>query len=82
VNIPSGETLVRCILEGRRYVAEKFGVCPPVAYNFDSFGQAESLPQLLAQSGFKLYIHCCPGPKQLDIHHRCIVGGVWMEQRC
>lgn len=67
VNLPGGETLVRCILEGRRYFAEKFNVRPPVAYNFDSFGHPSSLPQLLLQSGFELYIHCRPHERQLDL---------------
>lgn len=67
VNLPGGETLVRCILEGRRYFDEKFGVRPSVAYNFDSFGHAGSLPQIMAQSGFALYIHCRPVVSALDL---------------
>lgn len=67
VNLPGGETLVRCILEGRRYFAERFGVRPAVAYNFDSFGHAGSLPQLLEQSGFQLYIHCRPIVRQMPL---------------
>ncbi len=67
LNLPGGETLVRVILEGRRYFHEKFGVRPPVAYNFDSFGHPGSLPQLLRQSGFELYIHCRPTAHQLDL---------------
>lgn len=67
VNLPGGETLVRCILEGRRYFAEKFGARPTVAYNFDSFGHAASLPQLLAQSGFELYVHCRPVVRQMAL---------------
>src|SRR5215510_4091861 len=67
VNLPGGETLVRVILEGRRYFQEKFGVCPPVAYNFDSFGHPGSLPQLLKQSGFDMYIHCRPDATLLEL---------------
>jgi alpha-mannosidase len=67
VNLPGGETLVRVILEGRRYFAEKFGVRPPVAYNFDSFGHPGSLPQLLKDSGFEIYFHCRPTASQLDL---------------
>src|SRR3972149_3992688 len=37
-NMPGGETFVRLIATGRRYFAEKFGVRPLVAYNFDSLG--------------------------------------------
>ena len=67
VNLPGGETLVRCMVEGRRYFEERFGVRPTVAYNFDSFGHAGSLPQLLRQSGFELYIHCRPVVRQMAL---------------
>src|SRR5204863_945529 len=66
-NLPGGETLARLILEGRRYFREKFGVCPPVAYNFDTFGHPGTLPQLLKQSGFEMYVHCRPGADQLAL---------------
>lgn len=65
-NLPGGETLVRVIAEGRRYFAEKFGVRPPVAYNFDTFGHPGSLPQLLRQSGFEIYVHCRPTEVQME----------------
>lgn len=67
VNLPGGETLVRTILEGRRYFSEKFGVAPAVAYNFDSFGHPNSLPKLLRGSGFEMYIHCRPTDKQMAL---------------
>lgn len=67
VNLPGGESLVRCILEGRRYFADEFVVRPPVAYNFDSFGHPGSLPQLLNQSGFEFYIHCRPVESQMAL---------------
>ncbi|NDJ86647.1 MAG: alpha-mannosidase [Chloroflexi bacterium] len=67
LNLPGGESLVRVILLGRQYFAEKFGLKPPVAYNFDSFGHPGSLPQLLRQSGFDYYIHCRPIDTQMDL---------------
>ena len=67
LNLPGGETLARVILEGRRYFAEKFGVRPPVAYNFDSFGHPNSVPKLLKQSGFAMYIHCRPVEAQMAL---------------
>jgi alpha-mannosidase len=67
LNIPTGETLVRLMLEGRRYFQETFGVRSPVAYNFDSFGHPDGLPQLLVQAGFEMYIHCRPTASQLDL---------------
>ncbi|MBE2267958.1 MAG: hypothetical protein IAE80_06975 [Anaerolinea sp.] len=67
VNLPGGETLVRVMLEGRRYFAAKFGVRPPVSYNFDTFGHPSSLPQILNGGGFGMYIHYRPGERQLDL---------------
>jgi len=58
---------VRVILEGRRYFEEKFGVQPPVAFNFDSFGHPSGLPQILHGSAFKLYLHCRPNAAQMDL---------------
>lgn len=66
-NLVGGETLVRLILEGRRYFDEKFGVRSPVSYNFDTFGHPGTIPQLLKQSGFEMYIHCRPTAAQLDL---------------
>ena len=37
-NLPSGESLVRQILIGKRYFLEKFHVEPTVGVNLDSFG--------------------------------------------
>ena len=67
LNLCGGETLVRVILEGRRYFAEKFGVRPPVSYNFDTFGHPNSVPKLLKQSGFSMYIHCRPVDSQMAL---------------
>ncbi len=67
VNLPGGETLARCILEGRRYFTEKFDVRPPVAYNFDTFGHGNGLPQLMSQSGFDMYMHGRPYARHLEL---------------
>jgi alpha-mannosidase len=66
-NMPGGETFVRLISTGRRYFSQKFGVRPRVAYNFDSFGHNGSLPQLLRQSGYQMYLHCRPGDDVLTL---------------
>lgn len=58
--MPNGESLVRQFLVGKTYFKDKFGVEPTVAYNFDSFGQPEGLPQILAGCGFEGYIFCRP----------------------
>ncbi len=59
-NMPSGESFVRQILTGRAYFAEKFGVYPTTAINFDPFGHTRGLVQILAKSGYDSYLHCRP----------------------
>jgi len=67
VNMPGLESLIRQIAEGRRYFQEKFGSAPKVAYNFDSFGHSGGLPQVLKQSGYKMYIHMRPQSPELEL---------------
>ena len=46
-NMPTGESFVRQIQEGKRYFKEKFGKEPTTAINFDPFGHTVgSLPTL------------------------------------
>jgi alpha-mannosidase len=53
--IPSGETLVRGILFGKRYVKQKFGVDVPVMWGADSFGYNAQLPQIYTKAGYKYF---------------------------
>ncbi len=46
-NIPSGESLVRQLLWGKRWFREKLGVNSRVAWQPDTFGFSPCLPQLL-----------------------------------
>lgn len=62
-NMPSGESFVRQILLGRQYFAEKFGASPTTAINFDPFGHARGLVQILAKSGYDAYLFCRPSQK-------------------
>lgn len=56
-NIPGGESLVRQIVLGRRWFAERFGDAEtPVLWLPDTFGFPWSLPQLMAQAGLKYFI--------------------------
>lgn len=59
-NMPSGESFVRQMLEGRRYFFEKFGVIPRTAINFDSFGHTRGLVQIMKKSGYDSYVFCRP----------------------
>lgn len=54
--IPGGETLVREILFGKKYVKEKFGKDVPVAYAADTFGLNAQMPQIYKKSGYKWLI--------------------------
>jgi alpha-mannosidase len=67
VNLPAAESLIRHIAEGRRFFKKYFNAEPQVAYNFDSFGHSGGLPQILLQSGYKMYIHLRPQQPELDL---------------
>ena len=60
-NMPSGESFVRQIMLGKSYFAEKFGVEPRTAINFDPFGHTRGIAQILAKSGYNSYLFCRPG---------------------
>ncbi|MBQ7378396.1 MAG: alpha-mannosidase [Clostridia bacterium] len=61
-NMPSGESLVRQILEGKRYFESRFGTFPTTAINFDSFGHSRGLVQIIAKCGQDSYVCCRPDP--------------------
>ncbi|MBD3415270.1 MAG: hypothetical protein GF421_12680 [Candidatus Aminicenantes bacterium] len=65
VNLTSTESIIRQILEGRRFFKQHFHSFPEVAYNFDSFGHSSGLPQILKKSGYQMYIHMRPQKDQL-----------------
>ncbi len=60
LNLPPVENLVRNIRMGRAFFKEYFAAEPRVAYNFDSFGHPWTLPGILRQFGYELYIHQRP----------------------
>jgi len=55
-NMPSGESIVRQALLGRKYFKENFGAEPTTAINFDAFGHSRGLVQILRKSGYDSYI--------------------------
>ena len=55
-----GESYVRQGLYGQRYLAENFGKYAQCAFNTDSFGHPDMLPQILLKSGIKYYCLCRP----------------------
>ena len=48
-NIPSGESLIRQLVRGKRWFREHFGVDSQVAWQPDTFGYSAVLPQILKQ---------------------------------
>ena len=59
-NIPSGESVIRQALYGKRYFRSRFGVDVDVGYNVDSFGHAGTFPMLLRQTGSSKYVFSRP----------------------
>jgi alpha-mannosidase len=55
VMLPSGEVLIREILEGKNYVKKKFGKNVLVAWGADEFGYNAQWPQILKGSGYKYF---------------------------
>lgn len=51
--LPQGETLVRGIMMGRRFIKERFGVDVRVMWQADSFGLNAQLPQIYRKSGYQ-----------------------------
>ncbi|MBO9597538.1 MAG: alpha-mannosidase, partial [Cohnella sp.] len=55
-NIPSGESLVRQLLFGTRYLAREFGAKCRYLWLPDVFGYSWALPQILKQSGIDTFM--------------------------
>lgn len=54
-NVPSGESLLRQMLYAHEYCTKRFGVAPSIAWLPDTFGFANTLPQLLAHAGIPYF---------------------------
>ena len=54
-NIPSGESLLRQMLFAHEYCTQRLDVTPSIAWLPDSFGFANTLPQLLAHAGIPYF---------------------------
>jgi alpha-mannosidase len=55
-NLVNGESLVRQVLYGQRYVQQKFGEISTIAWLPDSFGFCWQLPQVLVQGGVQYFV--------------------------
>ncbi len=56
VNLVQGESLVRQLLYGQKYLEDKFGLPAQVAWLPDSFGFTWQLPQIFKLSGIKYFV--------------------------
>lgn len=56
LNLLNGESIVRQVLYGQRYVEAKFGCLNKVAWLPDSFGFCWQLPQILKQGGIEYFV--------------------------
>ncbi len=56
INIPSGESLVRQCLYGKKYFSDVFGVDVRNLWLPDVFGYSGALPQILKQAGVDLFM--------------------------
>ncbi|XEC96072.1 alpha-mannosidase [Paenibacillus tarimensis] len=55
-NLPSGESLVRQILYGKRFLLKEFGVDCEYLWLPDVFGYSWALPQILRKSGISVFM--------------------------
>ncbi|MBK7713698.1 MAG: alpha-mannosidase [Bacteroidales bacterium] len=67
MNIPSGEAMVRQGLYGQLTLERLTGHRATVAYCPDSFGHANTVPQILRLQGMENYIFMRPAPKEKTI---------------
>ncbi len=54
--VPNGESLIRQVLYGQRYVEQQLGVKNRIAWLPDSFGFCNQLPQILTQGGIDYFV--------------------------
>lgn len=65
-NLPSGESLVRQLVHGKRFFIEELGYEPVDVWLPDVFGFPASLPQLIAEAGCRFFLTQKLSWNQLD----------------
>ncbi len=56
LNVPSGESLVRQALYGKRFFRKEFGIDPRVAWTPDTFGYCWALPQIIKRAQIDYFV--------------------------
>jgi len=77
-NIPSGESLVRQFLYGKRFFRQEFGVDCKEFWNPDVFGYSGALPQIVRESGFDYFLtqKLCYNEINKPMHHSFLWEGI------
>ena len=55
-NLPSGESLIRQIIHGKRFMQREFGVDSKILWLPDVFGYSAALPQILKKCGVEKFV--------------------------
>ncbi len=55
-NLPSGESLVRQIMHGTRFMREEFGITPRLIWLPDAFGYSAALPQIMRKCNIPCFM--------------------------
>jgi alpha-mannosidase len=68
-NLASGEAMASQLLEGVSFSREHLGITPRVLLAPDTFGHSANMPQLVTDSGVRVYYHmrCNPGGRGGDM---------------
>jgi len=65
-NMPSGESLVRQLVFGKRFFLEEFGVDSTEGWLPDSFGYSAALPQILRSAGIRYFLTQKPSWNEIN----------------
>ncbi len=55
-NLPSGESLIRQFVVGKKFISQEFGIDSEIFWLPDSFGTSPALPQIMAGCGVKYFM--------------------------
>lgn len=69
-NLPSGESMLRQIITGRKYFKKYFQANPKTAVSFDAFGHDRGLVQIMRQCGYDSYVIMRPEKERLALPGR------------
>ncbi len=66
-NLPTAAGWRKQITLGQRYFQDRFGISPKIGYNVDTFGHPATLPDLLAEFGYRGYVFHRPNESQVRL---------------